>query len=104
MPCLKGGFIHRRHDEVRDQTIFLAAAIDEVTYDVSTEHALAPLSEETLPPSANSADDARVDIAARGFWQKCGKGFFYVRVFNPYASTHRNQSLTNVFKANEKEK
>jgi hypothetical protein len=41
--------------EVRD---LLAVAIDEVTYDVSTEPALAPLSGETLPPSANSADDA----------------------------------------------
>ena len=101
LSCLKGGFIHRRHHEVRD---LLAAAIDEVTYDVSTEPALAPLSGETLLPSANSADDARVDIVARCFWQKCEKAFFDVRVFNPYASTHRNQSLTNVFKANEKEK
>jgi hypothetical protein len=28
---------------------------------------------EVLPPGANSADDARVDIAARGFWQRCGR-------------------------------
>ena len=70
LSCLKGGFIHRRHDEIRD---LLAAAIDEVAYDVSTEPALAPLTGEVLPPSANSADDARVDIAARGFWQRCEK-------------------------------
>ena len=66
--------------------------------------ALAPLSGETLLPSANSADDARVDIAARGFWQKCEKASFDCRIFNPYASTYRNQSISNVFKANEKEK
>jgi hypothetical protein len=41
LSSLKGGFIHRRHDEVRD---ILAAAIDEVTYNLSTEPALAPLS------------------------------------------------------------
>ena len=58
----------------------LAAAIDEVAYDVSTEPAFAPLTGEVLPPSTNSADDARVDIAARGFLQRCEKAFFDVRV------------------------
>ena len=101
LSCLKGGFIHRRHDEIRD---LLAAAISDVAYDVSTEPALAPLTGEVLPPSANSADDARVDIAARGFWQRCEKAFFDVRVFNPYASTHRRQTLSSSFNANEREK
>ena len=71
--CLKGGFVHRRHDEIRD---LLATVIDEGHHDVSTEPALTPLTGEVLPPSANSADDARVDIAARGFWQRCEKAFF----------------------------
>lgn len=62
--CLRGGFVHRRHDEIRD---LLATAIDEVANDVSTEPAVTPLTGEQLPPSANSAEDARVDIAARGF-------------------------------------
>jgi hypothetical protein len=101
LSCLKGGFIHRRHDEIRD---LLAATIDEVAYDVSIEPPLTPLSGEILPSSANTADDARVDIAARGFWQRCEKAFFDVRVFNPYASTHRNQTLTSSFNNNEKEK
>jgi hypothetical protein len=82
--CLKDGFVHRRHDEIHD---LLATVINEVAYDVSTEPALTPLTGEVLPPSANSADDARVDIAARGFWQRCEKAFFDVRVFNPYAPT-----------------
>ncbi|XP_028417275.1 uncharacterized protein LOC114541674 [Dendronephthya gigantea] len=101
LSCLKGGFIHRRHNEIRD---LLAAAIDDVAYDVSIEPALAPLTGEVLPSSANSADDARVDIAARGFWQRCEKAFFDVRVFNPYASTHRRQTLSSSCKANEREK
>ena len=82
----------------------LTVALDEVAYDVTTEPALAPLSGEVLPLSANSADDARVDIDARGFWQRCGKAFFDVRVFNPYALTYRNRSLSSNFKTNEKEK
>ena len=52
----------------------LAAVLKEVSYDVSSEPALAPLTGEAFPSSANSADDARVDIAAKGFWKRC-KGF-----------------------------
>ena len=40
LTCLKGGFIHRRHDEIRD---LLAAVLKEVSYDASSEPALAPL-------------------------------------------------------------
>ena len=65
-------FIHRRHDEIRD---LLAAVLKEVSYDVSSEPALAPLTGEVFPSSANSPDDARVDIAARGFWQRCERAF-----------------------------
>ena len=50
-------------------------------------------SSEVLPTSANSADDTRVDIAARGFWLRCEKAFFDVLIFNPYARTHRRQTL-----------
>ena len=103
MSCLKGGFIHQRHDQSRD---LLAVAINEVAYDVSTEvtePTLFPLTGEDLPRSANSSDEARVDIAARSFWQSCKKAFFDVRVFNPYASTHRRQTLNSCFNANERE-
>jgi hypothetical protein len=68
------------------------------------EPALAPLTGEVIPPSANTVDDARINKAARGFWRRCGKAFFDVRVFNPYASTHRYQSLASSFNANEREK
>ena len=54
-----------RHDESRD---LLVATIGEVAHDVSIEPALTPTSGEPLPPNyANTTDDARVDIAARGF-------------------------------------
>ena len=53
---------------------------------MSSEPALAPLTGEVFPSSVNSADDARVDIAARGF------------------STHQRQTLSSSFKANEWQK
>ena len=39
-----------------------------------------------------------------GFWQRCEKAFFAVRVLNPYASTHQRQTLNSSFNANEREK
>ena len=101
MSCLKGGLIHQRHDQIRD---LLAVAINDVVYNVSTEPVLVPLTGEELPRSTNSSDEARVDIAARGFWQRCEKAFFDVRVFNPYALTHRRQTLNSSFNANERER
>ena len=66
--------------------------------------ALFSLTGEELTHSASSSDGARIDIAARGYWQRCEKAFFDVRVFNPYASTHRRQTLSSSFNANELEK
>ena len=99
--CSKGGFIHRRHDQLRD---LLAELMDEVAHDVRIEPDLQPLSGETLRATANQDDEARLDIAARGFWQRGEMAFFDVRVFNPYAKSHMDQKLETVFKKNETEK
>ena len=98
---LKGGFIHRRHDELRD---IVANLLDEVAYDVRVEPPLTPLTGEGFPSGSNIADDARLDIAARGFWERCEMAFFDIRVFNPYAKTHLNQNLNAAFTRNEREK
>ena len=68
------------------------------------EPPLTPLTGEGLPSGSNIADDARLDIAARGFWEKCEMAFFVIRVFNPYATTHLNQNLNAAFTRNEREK
>ena len=101
MSCMKGGYIHQRHDEVRDLFGKLA---EEISKNVEIEPHLIPLSGEHLERSANAADEARLDLSVRGFWQRGQKAFFDIRVFNPFAPTHRNQKLTNVFSAQEKEK
>ena len=99
--CLKGGFIHRRHDQLRD---LIGELVDEVAYDVKIEPDLEPLTGETLRSTANLDKEARLDISARGFWQRGEMAFFDVRVFNPYAKSHVNQKLETVFKKNETEK
>ena len=81
-----------------------AELIDDVAHSTQVEPALQPLSGESIPRNANHEDDARLDIAARGFWQQCEMAFFDVRVFNPFAKSHLTRNLDAVFKSNESRK
>ena len=67
MSCLKGGFIHQRHDIIRDT---LSKIFEEVCTDVSIEPPLLPITGEDQAINVNTADEAPLDIAARGFWQR----------------------------------
>ena len=101
MQCANGGYIIRRHNKIRD---LFAHFLNDVAYGVHTEPSLQPLTGERLETGANVQNDARPDIAARGFWQDCATAFFDVKVFNPFAGTHINNSLESVFKTSEKNK
>ena len=48
--------------------------------------------------------EARLDVAARGFWQDGAMAFFDVRVFNPFAKAHIKSKLMSVFDSQEKQK
>lgn len=98
MSCMKGGYVHRRHDQLRD---LFARLLDTVANEVQTEPALQPLTGEQLPTGANCEDEARLDISARGFWQRCEMAYFDVRVFNPFAKTHLNSTIQTAFRSNE---
>ena len=93
--------MHARHDELRD---VVGNLLSEVCNDVAIEPHLTPVTGENLPRSSNTGDDARLDVSARGFWQRGQRAFFDVRVFNPFAPSHLKQNLQKVFTANEKEK
>ena len=54
--------------------------------------------------SANTNPQARLDIKARGFWNRGQDAFFDVRVFNPNAPSYRNQDISNLFSKHEREK
>ena len=72
--------------------------------DVRVEPPLNPLSGEKINQTTNTKDDARLDIAARGFWTPGQKAFYDVRVFNPIAKRYRNMTITKACELNEKEK
>ena len=65
------------------------------------EPPLEPLTGEELPKTANKEQEARLDIAARGFWQESAMAFFDVRVFNPFAKTHSKKTLDAAFDFHE---
>ena len=89
MVCWRGGFIIQRHNELRDlETEMLSM----VCNDVETEPVLQEITGETLNRGANRAPDARLDISARGFWERQNTAFFDVRVCHPNASSYRDQS------------
>ena len=102
MTCKKGGFVCIRHDEVRDLT---ASMLREVCQDVTTEPALLPLDGEHLRyRTANTSNEARVDVSARGFWVRGQRAFMDIRIFDPMAVCHRELPLEIAHHRNEQEK
>ena len=102
LECRKGGFIHSRHDNIRN---FTAELLSEVCKDVSIEPMLTPLTGETFKyKTANEDKGARVDVAAQGVWNEGSRAFFDVRVFNPTAQSYSNQTLKATHKTNENSK
>ena len=78
MTSMKGGFVHRRHDEVRD---LFASLLKDVCNDDEVGPHLQTLTGEIVASSANSSDEARLDVSAHRFWQRAQSAFFDVSVF-----------------------
>ena len=54
-----------------------------VCNDMEIEPVLQDVTGEVLTRDTNIAPDARLDVHARGFWERQGSAFFDVRVCNP---------------------
>ena len=89
MQCSLGGYVIRRHNGVRD---LFAKLLSVVAHEVQIEPQLQPFTGESLQRHANTDSEARLDVAARGFWQKHEMAFFDIRVFNPFAKSYLNQN------------
>ena len=86
MICKSGGFVGQRHDGVRT---FFAHTLDSVCRGVGIEPHLQPLSGEILQPgTANSSNEARLDIVCDNFWARSVKIYLYVLVFHPNAPSY----------------
>ena len=102
MNCKKGGVVTIRQNELRDLT---AKKLSEVCYDTKIEPIFVPLSGEDLSNrTANRSNEVRLDVRARGFWERGQQAFFDLRVFDPNTCRYLNKSLQHCHVINENEK
>ena len=101
MICKLGGFITQRHNELRDLE---AEFLSMVCSDVEIEPVLQDISGEHLNRGSNKAQDARLDIHARGFWERHRSAFFDVRVCHPNAVSYRDLEPQQIYRIHENEK
>ena len=79
----KGDFVSVRHNDLRDLT---ANMLSEVCKDIEIEPKLTPLTGEVLGSrTANTTNEARLDIRAPGVWERGQQAFLDLRVFDPNA-------------------
>jgi len=76
----------------------------EVCMDVQTEPTLLPINENDYQIKVHTADNARLDISARGLWNSCEKTFFDIRITHPTSQSYSGKSLAEVYQQHEKEK
>ena len=65
---------------------------------------LQDITNEDLSKAANKAPNARLDIHARGFWEKQRSAFFDVRVCYPNAASYKDLELSKIYEMHEEEK
>ena len=75
-----------------------------VCNDVEIEPLLQEVTKEILNHGANEAPDARLNIHARGFWERQRSAFFDVRVCHPNADSCRDLTPKQIYKKHENEK
>ena len=100
LTCATGGFIIKRHNEVRD---YPAHLLNEVSADVSIEPHLVQVTEDETT-STNGEDAATLHIVARDFWRPSRRAFFDIRVFNANAQSNISRNIEETFSHHEREK
>ena len=74
----------------------------EVYHDVRIESTFQKLTGELFEQkAANTSDEARLDVAARGFWAAGQIAFFDIRVFNSNATSYASQNLKQCYAWNK---
>ena len=97
---MKGGFVVQRHNELRDLE---AELLNLVCKDVETEPVFQDITGEVLDRGANTSQDARVDIHARGIWERQRSAFFDVRVCHPNAESYADLTPQQIYSKHENE-
>ena len=97
--CKTGGFIHQRHDNIKQ---ILTGLLSRVCRGVESESHLIKITKEQFKKkSANTSEEARLDIKAPGFWGKGQNAYFDVRVTHTNCSSQQNQDTNQIFRSHE---
>ena len=93
------------HNQVRDT---IADVRKEACHDVQLEPQLIAIEDEEKPLSQHfsTADNARLDVLARGFWSPfdCTFDFIDIRVTHPNCRSNRDKTLKQIYYEHETEK
>ena len=92
---MKRRFVHRRHDDVRD---LFASLLKDVCHDVEVKPHFQPLT-EVLISSANSSDEARLDVSARGFGKEGNVHFLMSGFLTRLQKVTLTRNLTRLSRA-----
>ncbi|PFX33382.1 hypothetical protein AWC38_SpisGene1723 [Stylophora pistillata] len=101
MICKRGGFVIQRHNEFRDLEADLLSI---VCTDVEVGLVLQDITEEQLSRGSNRAQDARLDVRARGFWDPQSSAFLDVRVCLPNAESYKDWEPQQIYRIHENDK
>ena len=101
--CKLGGYIHLRHNNLRDTTAELLRS-NGICKDVEIEPDLILLSGEVFPPGTTKKEDAKFDVCARNLWAPLAKAFVDIRVLHPQVPSNGNKSIPAIFRAHELKK
>ena len=96
-----GGYIIQPHNEIRD---LKSEILQAVCTEVEMEPVLQEVTGEVLSRGSNKAPDARLDIRARGFWEREQSALFDIRVCHPNADSYKNLSPEQIYKLQENDK
>ena len=100
--CHLGGFINICHNEIRN---FIGGMISRVQNDVQIEPELQPLHDEQFHlASTLTADQAKPDVRARGFYSAGQQAYFDVKVLDPNAESYSKLPMKIVYDRAEKQK
>jgi len=100
--CLWGWrFCYSRHNEPRDLE---AELLSLVCRNIEIEPVSQDISEEQLSRGSNLAQDVKLDIHARGFWEHQQSAFLDVRVCHPNADSYKDLEPQQIYRRHENEK
>ena len=93
--------MNSRHDCIRNLE---ADLLKDICKDIKIEPELLPVGNIPFPTSTNTADKARLDVAAVGVYSPMERTFFDVRVFNPNSPSYRDKTPQQLYEMQEREK